>query len=113
VKISKNILIVLCFAVLWAHFSRAGVHLLAWASLAFPLLLFVRHPWSAWTLRIALVIGGVEWLRTLARLVSERRAVGEEWLRLAVILVVVALVTFLAARVVRIPPASPEIAAAD
>jgi len=48
-----------------------------------------------------------------ARLVSERRAVGEEWLRLAVILVVVALVTFLAARVVRIPPASPESAAAD
>jgi hypothetical protein len=89
------------------------MHLLAWASLAFPLLLFVRQPWSAWTLRVALVIGGVEWLRALVRLVSERRAVGEDWLRLAVILVVVALVTFLAARVVRIPPGARESAAAD
>ena len=112
-RILRIVLIALCFVLLWAHFSRAGVHPLAWASLALPLLLFVRQPWSAWTLRIALVIGGVEWLRTLVRLVSERRAVGEDWLRLAVILVVVALVTFLAARVVRIPTVSGGSAAAD
>jgi len=107
-RIWKNILIVLCFILLWAHFSRAGADLLAWVSLAFPLLLFVRQPWSAWTLRIALVIGGVEWLRALIGLVSERRAAGEDWLRLAAILVAVALVTFLAARVVLIPPVSQE-----
>ena len=107
-RIPRIVLIVLCFVLLWAHFSRAGTDVLAWASLAFPLLLFVRKPWSAWTLRIALVIGGVEWLRTLVRLVFERRAAGEDWIRLAVILVAVALVTFLAAKTVRIPTASRD-----
>jgi len=111
-RVLRIVLIALSFVLLWAHFSRAGAELLAWASLAFPLLLFVRQPWAAWTLRIALVLGGVEWLRTLGRLVSERRSAGEDWLRLAAILVAVAAVTFLAAKAVRIPPASRESAAA-
>jgi hypothetical protein len=68
----------------------------------------VRKPWAGMTLRIALVLGGLEWLRTLVRLVSERRGQGEDWMRMAVILGVVALVTFLAAQAVRISEAVPD-----
>lgn len=97
----RVVLVVLACALLAAHFSRAGIDLLAGLSLGLPFLLLVRKPWARWTLRIALVLGGLEWLRTLVRLVSERRSQGEDWIRLAAILAAVALVTFLAAQAVR------------
>lgn len=93
----------LAFVVLAAHFSRGGSNLLAAALLLAPLLLLVRESWAGWTLRVLLMLGGLEWIRTLVRLVGERRAAGDDWTRLAVILGVVALLTFLAAAAVRIP----------
>ena len=100
-KIIRIVLIVLSFVVLAAHFSRAGADIIAGLVLLFPLLLLVRRPWADWTLRTVLVLGGLEWLRTLVQLVGERRAASEGWARLAIILTVVALVTFLAAWAVR------------
>lgn len=100
-KIPRVVLIVLVFVLLAAHFSRAGTDIVAGLVLLFPLLLLVRRPWADWTMRIALVLGGLEWLRTLVRLVGERRAASEGWARLAIILAVVALVTFLTAWAVR------------
>jgi hypothetical protein len=105
-KTTRVVLIVLAFLLLAAHFSRAGSNVLAGVSLIFPLMLLVRKPWAGWTLRIALVLGGLEWLRTLVRLTSQRRGTGDEWVRMAVILGTVALVTLLAALAVRVlPPA--------
>lgn len=101
-KTLRVVTIVLASIVLAAHFSRAGHGLLAGVVLLLPLLLLVRAPWAGRTLRIALLVGGLEWLRTLFRLVVERRALGEDWGRLAVILLVVAGVTFAAAAAVRI-----------
>jgi len=106
-RILRTVLIVLAFVVLAAHFSRAGSTLVAGAFLLAPLLLLVRESWARWTLRIALLIGGLEWIRTTVRLVGERRALGEDWTRMAVILSVVALLTFLAAWAVR-PVAPPR-----
>ena len=111
-RILRIVGIVLAFVLLAAHFSRAGSDVLAGLMLLLPLLMAVRRPWAGWTLRVLLVLGALEWLRTLVRLVGERREAGEDWLRLAVILVAVAAVTLLAARAVRIrgsetvPPAS-------
>ena len=102
-RTSRVVLTVLSCLILAAHFSRAGYAPLIWLSAALPLLLLVRKPWSAWTLRVALLLGGVEWLRTLVRLVSERRSAGEDWTRLAVILAIVSLLTFTAAKAVHIP----------
>ena len=107
-KSVRVILIIVAFLLLAAHFSRAGGNILVGASLILPLLLLVGKPWAGLTLRIALVLGGLEWLRTLVRLVSDRRSLGEDWIRLAVILGAVTLVTFLAARAVRISPAIPD-----
>lgn len=107
-KILRIVLIVLAFVVLAAHTSRAGSNLLAGLILLAPLLLFVRRPWAGWTLRVALILGGFEWVRTLFRLVGERRATGDDWTRLAVILIAVSVLTFLAAWAVRVrEPDSP------
>jgi len=103
-KAARVVLIVLAFLLLAAHFSRAGSNVLAGVSLVFPLMLLVREPWAGWTLRIALILGGFEWLRTLVRLASQRRSTGGEWARMAVILGAVVLVTFLAAMAVRVLP---------
>lgn len=112
-KTARVVLIVLAFLLLAAHFSRAGSNVLAGVSLVFPLMLLLREPWAGWTLRIALILGGFEWLRTLVRLVSQRRSTGDEWVRMAVILGAVALVTFLAAMAVRVLPVALEQEAPD
>ncbi len=108
-RIVRVVGIVLAFVLLAAHFSRAGNDIIAGLMLLLPLLLAVRRPWAGWTLRVLLVLGALEWLRTLVRLVGERREAGEDWIRLAVILLAVAAVTLLAARAVRIrgPKAEP------
>ncbi|MGB5301632.1 MAG: hypothetical protein WBO43_10760 [Gemmatimonadota bacterium] len=103
-KFLRIVLIVLAFVVLAAHLSRAGSDVFAGLILLAPLLLRVQEPWAGWTLRLALLIGGFEWIRTVVHLVGERRAAGDDWTRLAVILGVVALLTFLAAWAVRVRP---------
>lgn len=101
-RILRVVFIVLVFVLLAAHFSRAGNGLVAAVVLLLPLLLVVRKPWAGWCLRAVLVLGGIEWLRTLFRLVRERQAMGDDWGRLAAILGAVSLVTFLAAWSVRV-----------
>lgn len=89
--------VVLALALLAAHFYRAA----AWApfgvTVALLPLFFVRAPWAARVLQAALVIGAIEWLRTLAGLVSLRQSMGQPYLRLALILGGVALATGAAA----------------
>lgn len=93
--------VVLAFAVLAAHFSRHDMPLLVWAMLAAPLLLLVRRPWVARVLPWVLVLGALEWMRTTTVLVSQRITAGEDWIRMAAILVAVATATLLAALVFR------------
>jgi hypothetical protein len=107
-RILRIVLIVLAFVVLAAHLSRAGTDVFAGLILLAPLLLFVRQPWAGWTLRLALLLGGFEWIRTVVRLVGERRAAGDDWIRLAVILVAVALLTFLASWAVQVRRGIPH-----
>lgn len=94
---------VLALLLLAAHFYRAGWLPLAVVSAAVALLLAVPRPWAARTVQAALVLGAVEWLRTLAALAAMRMAVGQPWLRLALILGAVAAFTLLAAWVFRNP----------
>jgi len=78
--------------VLGAHFLRRGQAALVVAALALVALLFVRRAWAARVVQLALLAGALEWLRTLAVLLPARRAAGEPWLRLVVILGAVVLV---------------------
>jgi hypothetical protein len=83
---------VLSLLVLAAHFSRHDVPVLPWVCVALPLLLIVRRPWVPRVMQLVLVVGAIEWLRTTVMLVGQRMDAGDPWLRMAVILIVVALV---------------------
>ena len=103
--ILRTIPVVLSALVLAAHFFRARQMSLLALSLALPLLLLVRERWSARAVQAGLVLGALEWLRTLASFAGQRMEVGRPWGRLAVILGVVSMLTALSALAVRVPPA--------
>ena len=76
-----------------AHFSRADNLPMIVFSLIAPLLLLVRRPWVPRVFQVALLIGALECVRTLVAIALARHALGEPWMRMALILGVVALVT--------------------
>lgn len=90
--------------VLAAHFYRAGDLWLALAAGALVALLGVPRRWAARLVQAGLLAGTLEWLRTAAGLVAARQAMGQPFLRLALILGAVALFTALAATVFRARP---------
>lgn len=92
---------VLSFLLIAAHFYRAGLTAAAVVALLAPSLLLVPRLWSAWLAQFLLVISALEWARTLLHLVQLRMESGMDWLRLALILVVVILFTLISALVVR------------
>lgn len=87
--------VVLSFLLLAAHFYRAGLPLLTVACLGLPLLLPVRRPWVPRTFQVLLLLGALEWLRTLYVFAAMRIAFDQPWGRLAIILGAVALFTAL------------------
>jgi hypothetical protein len=107
---------VLSLLVLAAHFYRAQAFVPLAATLTVTALVFVRRPWSPRIIQAALLLGAVEWIRTLFSLVRVRESMGQPYTRLTLILGAVALATALASlafqwRAVRIHysgKASPE-----
>lgn len=85
--------VVLSLIVLGAHFMRAGSGIMVLIVLLLLGLLFVRRLWAARVVQAALLLGAVEWARTLVRLVAWRSQDGQPVLRLIVILGSVALFT--------------------
>lgn len=76
-----------------AHCLRSGSPVLVGSSLAFPFLLLFPKKWAARTVQICLLIGMLEWVRTLFVIANQRIERGMPWSRLAVILGTVALLT--------------------
>jgi hypothetical protein len=91
----------LALAVLAAHFQRAGIWPLALACLGLIGLLALPRPWVAAAMPALLLAGALEWAWTAIVLVQRRLALGQPWLRLALILAAVALLTAAAALVFR------------
>jgi hypothetical protein len=89
---------------LGAHFYRAGWFPLAVSCTGFPILLAIQRAWAARSVQVFLVIGSLEWIRTLFMLVDVRRTFGQPWIRLFIILGLVALFTGLSALVLQAPP---------
>jgi hypothetical protein len=92
-------LVVLSSLLLAAHFLRDGELLLVIASLALLGLLFLRRPLARRIVQLALVLGAVEWGRTIMVLVQERQALGAPYGRMVLILGTVALLTLASAAV--------------
>ena len=84
---------ILSFGLLAAHFSRAELLPLVILSLVIPFLLFIRKAWVARTLQILLLAGAAEWIRAMLGYIALRKEIGEDWTRLAIILIAVALLT--------------------
>lgn len=87
--------VILSFLLLGAHFYRAGMLPLTVLCVAVLFLLFLRKPWIPRLFQGLLVLGSIEWLRTLYMFAAMRIAWGEPWTRLALILGTVALFTAL------------------
>lgn len=90
---------VVAFLVLAAHFFRADSLPGLWISLLAIVLVFVRRPWAARTMQLLLVLGALEWLRSAVTLAHGRNEMGQPFLRLALILGTVFLLTALCALV--------------
>ncbi|MBL7032084.1 MAG: hypothetical protein ISR97_02755 [Nitrospira sp.] len=95
----KLIPVILSFLLLAAHFYRAGILALVFIYLIITLSLLIKELWVARLSQVFLVIGALEWVRTLLSLVEMRQAMGMPWTRLAMILGGVALFTGLSALV--------------
>ena len=85
--------VIFSFGLLAAHFSRANLFPLVIVSLLIPLLLFVRKAWAARSIQLLLLLGTAEWIRAMFGYIEVRKAIGDDWGRLAIILVTVALLT--------------------
>jgi len=93
--------VAISFLLLAAHFLRAG-HMVISIILLFLLsLLFLRKTWVPRVLQLILLLGTVEWLRTLYSVAQVRIELGMPWMRMAIILGVVALFTALSCLVFR------------
>ena len=90
-------LIVLSLVVLGAHFLRDGNTPLVAACLILIGLLPVRHILVARLVQAALALGTLEWLWTLYRILEVRIALEQPYVRMSVILAVVATLTFCSA----------------
>ena len=93
--------VIISFLLLGAHFYRAGLPALTLLCAAIPFLLLSRKQWIPLFFQVVLVLGALEWLRSLYHLVAMRIAWNEPWTRLAVILVAVAAFTALSGLVFR------------
>lgn len=100
---SRALPVVLAALVLAAHFFRARNLVPMGLALALPFLLLVGERWSARAVQAGLLLGAVEWVRTLVYFAGQRMEQGRPWTRLAVILGAVAVLTALSALAVRIP----------
>ena len=102
-KILCFIPIVLSLIVLGAHFLRDGNMPFVTATLILIGLLFVRQVWVARLVQAALVVGALEWLWTLYGLLQARAALDQPYTRMAIILGIVAAITFGAALLFQTP----------
>lgn len=91
----------LALVLLAAHFYRAAAWPWLLATLALLPLLALRRAWVPRVLQGALLAGAAEWLWTAALLAQQRLSLGQPWLRMALILAAVALLTLGAALVFR------------
>lgn len=102
-KVLLYLPIVLSLVVLGAHFLRYGNAVGVSGSLLVIALLFVRQPWAARLTQVVLLLGALEWLRTLYELAQLRAALGQPFTRMVLILAIVAAVTFCSAFLFQLP----------
>jgi len=89
------------FLLLAAHFIRAGQTLIVVVLFSILPLLLLRKFWVPLVIQLTLLLGAIEWLRTLVSVAQIRIESGQPWMRMAIILGAVALFTALSCLVFR------------
>jgi len=92
-SIILHIPVVISFVLLAAHFLRDGQVLFVACALVCPFLLLYKKKWVVRIVQIALLLGAIEWIRTLLLLQALRVENGMPWTRLVLIIGGVALFT--------------------
>ena len=95
--------VVLSLVILGAHFMRYGNFAGVFVFSGLIALLFVRRAWVARLMQVVLVLGALEWVRTLYELVQIRAALGQPFIRMTLILGVVVAVSFCSALLFQLP----------
>ncbi|MCX7771063.1 MAG: hypothetical protein N2202_08290 [Proteobacteria bacterium] len=85
-------LIMLCSMFLSLHFFRMGLLLLTLISLSLIPLSFIRKKWSLITIKLIILLGTLDWIRTLFRIIKDRMHEGRPWLIAFIILSIVILI---------------------
>lgn len=99
----QSLPIVVSCLLMAAHLFRGQHYALVLLSLLMPLLLLIPRRWIARAIQLGLLISAAEWVRTAAKLMQERTASGQPYLRMALILGAVALFTLGAALIFQLP----------
>jgi hypothetical protein len=94
----------LSILLLGAHFFRAGDIVLVFIVLSSVIILLIPRPWAVRIIQIELVLGSIEWMRTLIHLVKLRQAMGESWSLLVLILGSVVILTICSSLVFKFKP---------
>lgn len=102
-KVLLYLPVVLSLVILGAHFMRYGNSIGVIGALLLIALLIVHRPWVARLMQVVLILGALEWVRTLYELVQVRAALGQPFTRMMIILGVIAAVTFCAALLFQSP----------
>ena len=94
--------VILSLVLLGAHFLfHTGQITIAILPLLFLIPLLFKKTWVSWLTQVVLLLGTIEWVRTLYVGVSQKSALGQDWLRYAIILGSVAAFTALSCLVFR------------
>lgn len=88
---SRIIPYVFMILLLSAHFSRAGNPVLMFLVLGIPFLFFVRKAWVIQALQVVAYAATIVWVFSIYEYVVQRIMNGDDWLRLMIILLAVAL----------------------
>jgi hypothetical protein len=96
--------LILCSWLMAAHLFRGGMLILMCISLLIPFILLWKSKISVRIVQLFLVIFGLEWIRTLIVIAGIRMENGQDWMRMAIILSVVALINFMSIFVFRLKP---------
>ena len=102
-KVLVYVPVVLSLVILGAHSMRYGNSMGVVGALALIALLVVRRPWVARLMQVVLILGALEWVRTLYELAQVRAALGQPFTRMMIILGIVAAVTFCSALLFQSP----------
>lgn len=89
--------VILSFLLMIAHFSRGNQYFLMILSAGVPFLLLIKDPLSKLLVQVTLLLGAMEWVWSTLDYIEIRKALGEDYRRLAIILFSVAGFTLISA----------------